>query len=693
LRTAYGNLTAKLPRREDASRAASPTVATPHPHRWRPFAWGGGIVAGVIAAVVLVLAFMDWNMMRGPIGHYLSARMHRDVRIAGDLDVKLFSWTPRAVANDVVIGQPDWVDGKVQDHFADFERFTIAIDLRELFRWNVVLDELTIDKPDMHLLREASGRANWNFGDPKHDEPLDLPAIRHFALRDGKLALTDQVRKLEFTGTFASEEGSAQGAERIFKLNGKGALNRQPFFAEAQGDPLLEIDPDNPYNFRAQIGSGATRIEARGTLAKPFDLAGFHTVATFSGATMADLYYLTGLALPNTPPYKISGDLTRDGDQWRFAKLNGKVGDSDLRGELSVDASGERPYLKGDIASNKLDFDDLGPLIGAPPATDAGETASASQKTEAAQQRAADRVLPDAPLQTERLRQMDADVRYRADTVASRDFPLRQASLQLSLKNGVLKLDPVSFDFARGKLAGQVRIDARKDVPESDIDVRVTALRLEQFMPASKGEPPLEAEAAARAKLHGVGNSVRKAAATANGQVTVVVPHGTIRQSLAELLGINLSRALTLLLTNDQTQTELRCGVADFQAKNGVLGVRQFVFDTEVTSATGEGTVDLRSERVDLKLNGHSKKPRLVRLRAPITISGPLGHPDIGVEAGTAVVQGGLAAGLAFALSPLAAILPFVDPGLAKDANCGTLVAQAQGKGAPVSSATASTAR
>ena len=137
------------------------------------------------------------------------------------------------------------------------------------------MDELTVEKPDLHLFREASGRANWHFGDGEDARPLRLPAIRHFAIRDGKLGLTDRKRKLDFSGTFASEEGLAQAGERIFKLDGKGQLNRETFFMAAQGDSLLEIDPDNPYNFRAQIGSGLTRIDARGSLDRPFDLAGF----------------------------------------------------------------------------------------------------------------------------------------------------------------------------------------------------------------------------------------------------------------------------------------------------------------------------------------------------------------------------------------------------------------------------------
>jgi hypothetical protein len=61
--------------------------------------------------------------------------------------------------------------------------------------------------------------------------------------------------------------------------------------------------------------------------------------------------------------------------------------------------------------------------------------------------------------------------------------------------------------------------------------------------------------------------------------------------------------------------------------------------------------------------------------------------PKLGVEPGAAIAQGGIAAALGSALSPLAAILPFVDPGLAKDANCQALVADAAHDGAPVTKA------
>jgi hypothetical protein len=72
---------------------------------------------------------------------------------------------------------------------------------------------------------------------------------------------------------------------------------------------------------------------------------------------------------------------------------------------------------------------------------------------------------------------------------------------------------------------------------------------------------------------------------------------------------------------------------------------------------------------MDMKIAGAPKEFRIGRLRAPITLTGPIAHPNVGIEAGPALAQGGIA-GLLGALFPPAAILPFIDPGMAKDANC-----------------------
>jgi uncharacterized protein involved in outer membrane biogenesis len=94
--------------------------------------------------------------------------------------------------------------------------------------------------------------------------------------------------------------------------------------------------------------------------------------------------------------------------------------------------------------------------------------------------------------------------------------------------------------------------------------------------------------------------------------------------------------------------------------------------------------VNLKTERMDFRIEGDSKKPRLVRLFVPITIKGPIMAPEPGLDPSKAVGQGGVAAVLGSIVNPLAALLPFVTTGEAKDADCAGLVQEARRQGAPV---------
>ena len=103
------------------------------------------------------------------------------------------------------------------------------------------------------------------------------------------------------------------------------------------------------------------------------------------------------------------------------------------------------------------------------------------------------------------------------------------------------------------------------------------------------------------------------------------------------------------------------------------------VIDTSNVLITGRGDVNLATERLDLSLHGDPKKPRLVRLHSPIRVGGSLSKPQIGISPEKALLQAGTGTVLGTLLTPVAAILAFIDPGLAKDANCSALLADAHG--------------
>lgn len=632
----------------------------------------------LVAVLLLIIALVDWNQARGPIGRFASARLHRQVVLAGPLEVHPWSLKPWATAQDIRIGNPAWA-GPGQT--ADLGRLTVQIKLLPLLRGQLVLLRLEADRPVLNLRRDLQGRATWDFSGGKPSaKPFRMPSVRSFIVRDGKLRIVDDQRKLAFNGAIAASEQLGQ-AIRGFQLAGEGRLNGNPFELKVTGGPLLNVRADRPYPFEAHVRSGATRVSAKGAIPKPFDLGRFHLDLEATGPDLADVYDLTGIALPNTPPYHLTGRLERRNQLYALDRIRGRVGDSDLAGSLSVETGRERPFLKADLSSRSLDFDDLAALFGGAPSRAKGETVSAAQQAVGRQMAAQRRLLPDTTLNVTRIRALDADVRYRAASVRAPDLPLRSAAVHVKLDNGLLTADPVAFDLTRGRVAGRAQLNARTATPVTTVDLRVTGAWLEQFIPVAG--TPISGAVTARIKLAGEGDSVHRAAANADGQVVVVSSGGEIREAFAELLGVNVTRGLGLLWSKDKSAVPIRCAVADFRAVKGRLTADRIVFDTEPVIATGTGGLDLGRERLDFRLQGHPKQPRLIRALVPITVQGSVLSPRIGVETSKVVVQGGIAGLLASVVSPLAAILPFVDPGLAKDAACGALIADARKQGAP----------
>ncbi|MDB5459404.1 MAG: AsmA family protein [Caulobacteraceae bacterium] len=647
--------------------------------RHRGLAIGGGVLGLLVLAIVVFLLLFDWNWLRGPIGRYASARTGRAVRLDGDLKVHLLSWTPTAMVGGLKIGNPAWAG---PGDTATVDELTLKVKLLPLFAGRVELPLVDLEHPRFDLIRDAQDDANWRLSNAPSDKPAKLPPIQDFIINDGRLTLKDARRNMTLTGTVNARENAGPGHQG-FELVGQGSLNKEPFLLKVNGGPLVHVEQDKPYPFHLDVTGGTTHILADGILARPFNLGDLSGQITAKGANLANLYFLTGIVFPATPPYSLDAHFDRKNTRFDFSGVRGSVGDSDLEGSLTVDKVNGRRKVMADMQSRRLVFSDLLAVIGGGPKASAVKTSA-----QAPSPTSSGRLLPDAQLYKDRLRVMDADVRYRARSVKTTKWPLSRFALDLKLNDGLLTLDPVEFDFPQGRLAGRVRIDGRKAVPETDMDVRVTNVAIQQFVPGKAGQPPIEGTLEARAQLHGLGDTIHKAASSANGKVVLVAPHGKIRQAFAELLGINVANGLYLLLSKDQRETDLRCAVAQFDVKNGVMSVSDAVFDTSVVRATGKGVVNLATETLDLRLEGQTKKPRLLRLWAPITLKGTLLHPKVGVDAGKVAGQVGIAAAVGAVLAPLAAILPFVGPALAKDADCAALLGEAKAQGAPVKAST-----
>lgn len=634
--------------------------------------WAGGVFGVLVATLILFLTFADWNALRGPISRMASATSGRAIAIRGDLDVDPWRLNPLIRVQGLHIGN--------LPRYRDRGEFAVVNSAEATVRWLPLLVgrldfvRLDLNGANISLYRSAEGDSNWSSTPPGvRGRPLTLPAIRSFSLNEGRLRLEDDKRHLALQATFTTRESRDARDPGQFALTGEGQINNRPFNIELTGAPLLNVRRDRPYAFQADVTAGGTHIVANGAIRRPFNFSNWYADVRGSGPDLADLYPLIGLALPNTPPYNLTGRVERNGHVYGMPNVAGRVGDSDLRGAFTATRKrDDRLFFEGDFRTNNLDFDDMLTVLGAPPSVQ--ETANAEQREMAARLRAQGRVLPDAQLDISRVRNMDAHVSYRAARVRSERFPLRGLSVEIDLDHGLLSMNPMTLDLGRGRLTGSAAINARGETPRADIDVRLSNARLESVL-ATGDNPALTGTLLGRARLSGYGGSVRDAAASANGEVTFVTPSGEVREAFAELTGINVTRGLGLLLSEDQSKIGVRCGVASFRVRDGVGHARSIVFDTETMLIRGRGTVNLRNETFDLRLEGEPKEARLIRVGAPITIEGRWRSPKVGVDIEEAIDQGGIAAALAALVAPIAAVLPFVDLGLAEDAKCAALLA------------------
>jgi uncharacterized protein involved in outer membrane biogenesis len=324
--------------------------------------------------------------------------------------------------------------------------------------------------------------------------------------------------------------------------------------------------------------------------------------------------------------------------------------------------------LIADLLSKRLDFDDLGGFVGAPPQTSHGETASPEQKQKAAELHASARVLPDEKFRLDKLRNMDADVKLRAQRINAPSLPLEAMNAHLFVDDAVLRLDPLDFRVAGGDVSTHIRMDARKDTINSSAKIRARGLHLPKLFPNAKLTEDSAGLVGGNISLVGTGNSVARMLATSNGDVGVIMGSGHISNLMMEYAGLDIEESLKFLLGKDRS-IPIRCAFGEFGVNDGLMKTRALAFDTTDTVILGEGTVSLRDEKLDLVLKPMPKDHSFLVLRSPLLVNGSFKDPSFRPDMKRVTLRG-LAAVFLAALAPPAALLATYESGPGKDVAC-----------------------
>jgi uncharacterized protein involved in outer membrane biogenesis len=627
------------------------------------------LLAAVVLTMVLGWMLFDWNMLKGPIERQASLVIGRPFHIKGNLAVDL-SLTPRITMDKLTLGN---LPGATDPDMATIDRLDFRVKLLDLLRGKVVLPNVTVTAPRLLLEKNRRGESNWQFRTVDPDA-IQWPQIKALTISDGTLTYRNPVTRTDMVVAVRSGDRNADARVAPLEIDGKGRYTGNAMVISGRVEsPLALENTARPYRIDLRAQAGDTHATASGELLGPLQLHGFDLKFGLAGPDMALLYPLMGIVTPSTPPYHLTGRLTRVGKIWNYDKFTGRVGDSDLSGDVSIDTSGKRSFLRADLFSKRLDFDDLGGFVGAPPQTGAGETASEAQKQKSAELHASARVLPDDEYHLDRLRKMDADVKLRAQHIVAPSLPVEAMTAHLFVDDGLLRLDPLNFRVAGGEVNSRIRLDARQNVIASTANIQARGLKLPELFPNAKLTENSVGRLGGSLNLAGNGNSVARMLATSNGDIGLVMGSGRISNLLLEYAGIDIEEALKFLIGGDKT-VPIRCAFGDFDVKQGVMTTRKLAFDTTDTIILGEGTIDLRNERLDLVLKPRPKDHSLFSLRAPLVVDGTFKDPSLHPDAKVITLRG-IAAVVLATLAPPAALLPLFETGPGKNADCGAMVA------------------
>jgi len=621
----------------------------------------GLIGGGLVALIALTVIFFPWNVLRGPLAAYVSARLDRAVTIDGDLAVHL-GWTTRVQVDGVSVANV-WPN---TEPMATAEHVVLWFTPSSLLRAEPIKARL-VDAA-VTLERRAKGDDNWHLRLARAARIGNVEVERGvLRYRDAKTA-ADLALRLE-TVPAAERERST------LRFAGEGTLHGEAVEVTGTSVGLAQLqDVDDPYRLTLDARTGRTTVRFDGTIV-PSNAENLRGALRLQGPDLSKLNAIVPAPLPWTPPYDLTGDLVHRSGLWDFRGLRGSVGQSDLQGDFRIDTSGPRSMTTADLKSARFDTKDLGALIGLPPDDSTPRVPAPPATTRAATRRPSSRVLPQRVLGLATLRQHDAEVRFRGTSVKWGAIPMDDLNAHLTLKDGVLRFHPLDFGIADGHLLVNLTVDATRESARLQGEAEARNVELKRLWPKLASPKGTAGRFGGRVRFVAEGNSVAAMLGSADGDAAVIMRGGEASTLQLVLTNLDLARAAELMLRGDET-AEIRCAVAALRSKAGVMSPELLTVDTSAVVINGEGQVDFHDETYDLTLKAASKRPSLLALRGPIVIRGTFKTPAVGPAAGPVMARVGAAIGLG-AVAPPLALLPLIDFGGASDVDCRALIEQA----------------
>jgi len=406
------------------------------------------------------------------------------------------------------------------------------------------------------------------------------------------------------------------------------------------------------------------------------------------GNDMSNFKKLGGPEIQYTGAFNVSTQFIDPAPKvYRMPSFNATVGDNNQKGWLELDLSAQRPSLKGELSSDKLD---LRPLLAEDKKESTKNTQSAKPVPSKEKRTKGDiqtsytgvqhaRVFSADPLPLEGLQAIDVDLKFDEKQVLLSALALDDVKLNILLKDGNLEIKPFKFSIGGGKADVRFALRTQEKPAALTAILDIDKLEIGPMLDKLGYQRSVEGNMDADFKLDGSGDSIAALMAGLNGNIRIAMSNGRAASEYLELLEKYLGSGILRMLNPFQEKREftpVNCFVNSIEIKDGLADVK-ILLDTDRTSIFSVGDVNLKTESLNLGIKPTPKKGAgpagisfsFKELSQPFKLGGTLANPQLAIDPGrTAFVIGKMAGALA--LGPFGIAAFFADVSVGKKDPC-----------------------
>ncbi|MEO1794154.1 MAG: AsmA family protein, partial [Pseudomonadota bacterium] len=267
----------------------------------------GTLLTAVLVALFAIPPFIDWNTYRGVFEVEASRLIGRDVRVRGDVNLRLLP-QPYVSFEDLVIANPP---GMLGEPFLRAKTFTMRLSVPPLLSGAIEARDIVIEQPSIRLRLTEDGRGNWqSLGQGSRVSGANV-SLKQVAVTKGDVTLESAKGEAVASVSDISGDFSAEALSGPYKFEGQASL------AGAMRDVRLStgsLDADGklPLKLNARAGDGSGSLTLDGDLTS---LSGDQP--KFAGRLALNVAKLTALEgdASAVAPIEVSAEVNVDAEQ------------------------------------------------------------------------------------------------------------------------------------------------------------------------------------------------------------------------------------------------------------------------------------------------------------------------------------------------------------------------------------------